>query len=253
MKPVNFDYARPKDVEASLSLLAERRTFRQGRGRQSVARADAQHAAGPARSARRYDRHRRAAAGRRGRPTASSSAPASPTPTSRTAACPDVTGGALPSVAARHRLPRRAQPRHDRRQPDPRRSVGGLDLDSRRAWRVGDAARPAEARARSPSRITCSARLRRISGQAKCSFPSRRRGSAGRPDGAITRSAARLANSRMRSELFVVDPDRGVCRAVIGATETRPIVIADARAIIADGAPERFDGQSGRELASSPA
>ena len=27
---------------------------------------------------------------------------------------------------------------------------------------------------------------------------------------------------------FVVDPERGVCRAVIGATETRPIVIADA-------------------------
>ena len=29
---------------------------------------------------------------------------------------------------------------------------------------------------------------------------------------------------------FVVDPDRGVCRAVIGATESRPIVVADARA-----------------------
>ena len=35
---------------------------------------------------------------------------------------PDVTGGALPSVAARHRLSRGAEPRHDRRQPDPCRS-----------------------------------------------------------------------------------------------------------------------------------
>src|SRR5580693_1389466 len=50
---------------------------------------------------------------------------------------------------------------------------------------------------------------------------------------------------------FVVDPDRGVCRAVIGATETRPIVIADARRIIADGAPEHFDAQAADELASS--
>ena len=50
---------------------------------------------------------------------------------------------------------------------------------------------------------------------------------------------------------FVVDPERGVCRAVIGATESRPIVIADARPIIADGAPQRFDCHAADELASS--
>ena len=52
---------------------------------------------------------------------------------------------------------------------------------------------------------------------------------------------------------FVVDPERGVCRAVIGATETRPIVIADASGIIADGAPERFNAQAVDGLASQPA
>jgi carbon-monoxide dehydrogenase medium subunit len=50
---------------------------------------------------------------------------------------------------------------------------------------------------------------------------------------------------------YVVDPERGVCRAVIGATESRPIVIADALPIIADGAPGRFDSQAAEKLASS--
>ncbi|MBA3447330.1 MAG: FAD binding domain-containing protein [Pseudaminobacter sp.] len=40
---------------------------------------------------------------------------------------------------------------------------------------------------------------------------------------------------------FLVDPDRGVCRAVIGATESRPIVVADARHILGDGKAEPLD------------
>jgi len=39
------------------------------------------------------------------------------------------------------------------------------------------------------------------------------------------------------------DPDRAVCRAVIGATETRPIVLADARAL--------FGGAAGADIAGS--
>jgi aerobic carbon-monoxide dehydrogenase medium subunit len=50
---------------------------------------------------------------------------------------------------------------------------------------------------------------------------------------------------------FVVDPERGVCRAVIGATGARPIVIADARPIIGDGAPGRFDSRAADKLARS--
>jgi len=40
---------------------------------------------------------------------------------------------------------------------------------------------------------------------------------------------------------YVVDPERGVTRAVIGATEQRPFVMADARELIGDGAPGAFD------------
>jgi carbon-monoxide dehydrogenase medium subunit len=34
---------------------------------------------------------------------------------------------------------------------------------------------------------------------------------------------------------FVVDPERGICRAVFGATESRPYVIKDAKSLIGDG------------------
>jgi carbon-monoxide dehydrogenase medium subunit len=40
---------------------------------------------------------------------------------------------------------------------------------------------------------------------------------------------------------FLADPDRGVIRVVIGATESRPIVITDAGNIIGDGRAERLD------------
>jgi carbon-monoxide dehydrogenase medium subunit len=40
---------------------------------------------------------------------------------------------------------------------------------------------------------------------------------------------------------FLVDPDRSVVRMVIGATESRPIVIAEAGNIIGDGRAERLD------------
>lgn len=47
---------------------------------------------------------------------------------------------------------------------------------------------------------------------------------------------------------FLVDPDRGVSRAVIGATESRPIVVTDAAYLIGDGRLERlalaFDGEA---------
>jgi carbon-monoxide dehydrogenase medium subunit len=39
---------------------------------------------------------------------------------------------------------------------------------------------------------------------------------------------------------FLVDPDRNVSRAVIGATESRPFVIGDARDVIGDGRAERL-------------
>src|SRR4029077_11219945 len=50
---------------------------------------------------------------------------------------------------------------------------------------------------------------------------------------------------------FVVDPERGVCRAVIGATGSRPIVIGDAHTIIADGVLGGCDTRAADELANS--
>lgn len=40
---------------------------------------------------------------------------------------------------------------------------------------------------------------------------------------------------------FLTDPDRGVIRVVIGATESRPIVVTEAHNIIGDGRAERLD------------
>ena len=40
---------------------------------------------------------------------------------------------------------------------------------------------------------------------------------------------------------FLADPDRSVIRVVIGATESRPIVVAEAHNIIGDGRAERLD------------
>jgi carbon-monoxide dehydrogenase medium subunit len=52
---------------------------------------------------------------------------------------------------------------------------------------------------------------------------------------------------------FLTDPDRGVSRAVIGATETRPFVVMDAAALIGDGRnPERvFDQDAVGRLCES--
>ncbi len=52
---------------------------------------------------------------------------------------------------------------------------------------------------------------------------------------------------------FLTDPDRGVSRAVIGATETRPFVVTDAAALIGDGRnPERvFDQDAVGRLCES--
>lgn len=40
---------------------------------------------------------------------------------------------------------------------------------------------------------------------------------------------------------FVLDPERGVSRVVIGATETKPFLMKDAEEILGDGTPGRFD------------
>lgn len=48
---------------------------------------------------------------------------------------------------------------------------------------------------------------------------------------------------------FVLDPERGVARVVIGATETKPFLMTNAWEILGDGTPERFDAQAAAAFA----
>jgi carbon-monoxide dehydrogenase medium subunit len=50
---------------------------------------------------------------------------------------------------------------------------------------------------------------------------------------------------------FVVDPERNISRAVMGATGSRPIVVADARRLLGDGTPGHFQSAAAYELAES--
>lgn len=48
---------------------------------------------------------------------------------------------------------------------------------------------------------------------------------------------------------FVLDPERGVSRVVIGATETKPFLMKDAEQILGDGTPSRFDAHAAEAFA----
>ncbi|PZQ16026.1 MAG: carbon monoxide dehydrogenase [Ancylobacter novellus] len=43
---------------------------------------------------------------------------------------------------------------------------------------------------------------------------------------------------------YLVDPERGVVRAVVGATERKPFLMTDGRELIGDGRPESFDAEA---------
>ncbi len=47
---------------------------------------------------------------------------------------------------------------------------------------------------------------------------------------------------------FLIDAERGVARAVIGATEAKPIVVTDAKALLGDATPEQFDERAADAL-----
>jgi carbon-monoxide dehydrogenase medium subunit len=249
VKPVNFDYARPKDVDASLSLLAEdSRSVKVVAGSQSL---------GPMLNMRLVqpdllvditgvDELRQVKEEADGI-VIGACVTHSDIEDRRV---PDVTGGALPSVA--HGIAYRAVRN--------RGTIGGslTHADPSADWisilaalgasvtlRGPDGARTIpvedymlgalEADLR-PGELLVSVKAPRLGRSARWGYYK------------ICRKTGEFAHA---IGAFVVDPERGVCRAVIGATETRPIVIADARRVIADGAPEHFDAQAADELASS--
>jgi len=249
VKPVNFDYARPKDVDASLSLLVEDgRSVKVVAGSQSL---------GPMLNMRLVqpdllvditgiDELRQVKEEADG-VVIGACVTHSDIEDRRV---PDVTGGALPSVAygIAYRAVRNrgtiggslthADPSADwisilatlgasvtLRGPDGARTIpvedymlGALEADLR------------------PGELLVSVKAPRLCRSARWGYHK------------ICRKTGEFAHA---IGAFVIDPERGVCRAVIGATETRPIVIADARAIIGDGDPASFDTRAANELANS--
>ena len=132
---------------------------------------------------------------------------------------PDPTARGPARSRPRDRLSCRAQPGHHWRQPGPCRSGRGLDLGPRRAWRGGDHARasgpaPPSGRAVHGRSVRGGAGAGRTArGDPTC------RGSRPAGAGGSTSSAARPASSRTPSARCSYDPERAVCRVVIGATE----------------------------------
>lgn len=249
MKPVNFDYARPRDVEGSLSLLAEDgRSVKVIAGSQSL---------GPMLNMRLVQpdllvditgveelrQVREEADG----VVIGACVTHSDIEDGR---APDVTRGALPSVA--HGIAYRAVRN--------RGTIGGslTHADPSADWISILAALGALVTLRGPQgvrtipvedymlgaleadlrpgELLVSVKAPRLSRSARWGYHK------------LCRKTGEFAHA---IGAFVVDPERGVCRAVIGATESRPIVIADARPIVADGAPERFDSRAADKAARS--
>jgi aerobic carbon-monoxide dehydrogenase medium subunit len=249
VKPVNFDYVRPKDVDASLSMLAEDgRSVKVVAGSQSL---------GPMLNMRLVqpdllvditgiDELRQVKEEADGVVIGACITHAD----IEDRRLPDVTGGALPSVA--HGIAYRAVRN--------RGTIGGslTHADPSADWISMLAALGASVTLRGPHgqrtipvedymlgaleadlrpcELLVSVKAPRLSRSALWGYHK------------MCRKTGEFAHA---IGAFVVDPERGVCRAVIGATETRPIVIADARTIVGDGAPGCFDSRAADALASS--
>ena len=249
MKPVNFAYARPIDVEASLSLLAEDgRSVKVVAGGQSLGPMLNMRLVQPdlllditgVEELRHVDEESDGV-------VIGACVTHSDIEDRRV---PDVTGGALPSVA--HGIAYRAVRN--------RGTIGGslTHADPSADWISILAALGASVTLRGPNGVRAipvedymlgalEADLR--PGELLVSVKAPRLGRSARWGyHKICRKTGEFAHA---IGAFVVDPERCVCRAVIGATGARPIVIADARPISADGAPGRFNARAADELASS--
>jgi aerobic carbon-monoxide dehydrogenase medium subunit len=249
VKPVNFDYARPKDVEASLSLLTEDgRSVKVVAGSQSL---------GPMLNMRLVQPNllvditgveelRQVKEDADG-VVIGACITHSDIEDGR---APDVTRGALPGVArgiAYRAVRNRGTIGGSLTHADPSadwisilaalgatvtlRGPGGSRTIPVEDYMIG--ALDADLR---PGELLVSIKAPRLGRSARWGYHK------------ICRKTGEFAHA---IGAFVIDPDRDVCRAVIGATETRPIVIADARRIIGDGNPECFDARAIDELASS--
>ena len=249
MKPVNFDYARPTDVEASLSLLADDKlSVKVVAGSQSL---------GPMLNMRLVQpdllvditgiEELRQVKEEADGVVIGACITHSDIEDRRV---PDVTNGALPSVAqgiAYRAVRNRGTIGGSLTHADPSAdwisilaalgaSVTLRGASGERTVRVEDYMLGALEPDLRQGELLISVKTPRLSRSARWGYHK------------ICRKTGEFAHA---IGAFVVDPDRNLCRAVIGATETRPIVIADAHAIIADSALERFDSRVADELARS--
>ena len=166
-RPAEFTYHRPTSVDDAVALLAELEDSRPLAGGHSLlpamklrfsipsALVDIGRIAelGGDRGRRRRRPHRRDGDARR----------RSRRPSSCSSSCP-----ALAEAASHHRRPPGAQPRHDRRQPRPRRSRRRLPDRGDGARRDDHGRRAAAARARSPPATSSPASSRPRSSRASC-------------------------------------------------------------------------------------
>lgn len=249
MKPVNFDYSRPMDVPASLALLAE--------GGRSVKVIAGSQSLGPMLNMRLVQPDllvditgipelRQAEEGADGIAIGACATHAD----IEDGRVPDVTRGALPFVArsiAYRAVRNRGTIGGSLTHADPSadwisilaalgasvtlRGHGGERVIAVEDYMLG--ALEADLR---PGELLVCVNVPRLCQSARWGYHK------------ICRKTGEFAHA---IGAFLADPERGVCRAVIGATETRPIVVADASQLIGDGSPARFDASSADRLASA--
>ena len=250
MKPVNFDYARPNGCRGVAVAARRGRAFRQGRRRQPVARAHAQHAPGPAGSSGRHHGHRGTSAGQR---------------------------GCRRRRDRRLRHPRRYRGRsragcHRRRAAERRAgiayravrnrgTIGGslTHADPSADWISILAALGATVKLRGPNGVRTIPVEDYMLGALEADLRPRRAARLGEGASAQPLSPLGLSQGLPQDRRIRACDRRLRCRLPIAAfaarssarPSSRPIVVADARAIIADGDPERFDGRAADALASS--
>lgn len=158
---------------------------------------------------------------------------------------PDVTGGAMAKVArgiAYRAVRSRGTVGGSLAHADPSAdwisclaALGAQALiagpDGRREMPVGDFMTGVFESALGPAEILEAVRVPRLSGQARWGFHK------------LCRKTGELAQA---IGVVLHDPERAVCRLVIGATESRPIVVGDAHSLFRNG--RELDVEAARQL-----
>jgi carbon-monoxide dehydrogenase medium subunit len=253
MKPVNFDYARPGEVSAALELIADQSmTVKIMAGSQSLGPMLNMRLVQPdllvditgIEELRRFDE----------RPDEIVLGACITHADIEDRRVPDVTRGALPSVAqgiayraVRNRGTIGGSLTHADPSADWHSILAALGAKVVVRGTAGERTMPVEAYMLGaleadlgPGEMLVSIKVPKLSSSARWGY---------------YKSCRKTGEFAYAIGSFLADPDRGVIRVVIGATESRPIVVTDAHNIIGDGRAERldaaFDSHAVNELAEA--